>query len=253
MAALGSVLNNKYSEGYPKRRYYAGNEFADIVESLAIERAKALFKVPHANVQPYSGSPANFAVYAALCKPGDTIMGQNLPDGGHLTHGWKVSVTGEFFKSVPYHVKSDGYIDMDEVRTLAQQNNPPPPRNPTRPVKVGSVTIGGGNPIVVQSMCATKTADVEATVAQVNQLAAAGAGVVRIAVDTPARLRGPGRNPPADDGESLGRSPGKLPAGGRRRPAGRQNPLQSRPSVPSRAEPPLAGQGPVPGRRGRRA
>jgi glycine hydroxymethyltransferase len=121
---LGTVLNNKYSEGYPNKRYYAGNEFADIVESAAIERAKRLFKVPHANVQPYSGSTANFAVYVALCKPGDPIMGQNLTDGGHLTHGWKVNVTGEFFKSIPYHVKSDGYIDMNEVRDLAMQNRP---------------------------------------------------------------------------------------------------------------------------------
>ncbi len=122
--ALGTVLNNKYSEGYPGKRYYAGNEFTDVVENIAIERAKRLFKVPHANVQPYSGSPANFAVYLALCKPGDTVIGLNLPDGGHLTHGWKVNVTGEFFNSVPYHVKADGYIDMEEVRNLAMQNRP---------------------------------------------------------------------------------------------------------------------------------
>ncbi|MDE1856348.1 MAG: serine hydroxymethyltransferase [Candidatus Micrarchaeota archaeon] len=121
---LGSPLTNKYSEGYPGKRYYGGNEFIDIVENLAIDRAKRLFGVPHANVQPYSGSPANFAIYAALCKPGDTIMGLNLPDGGHLTHGWKTSVTGQFFNSVPYHVKPDGYIDIDEVRTLAGENRP---------------------------------------------------------------------------------------------------------------------------------
>ncbi len=121
---LGTVLNNKYSEGYPKKRYYGGNEFIDQLESIAIERAKGLFKVPHANVQPYSGSPANFEVYAAVCKPGDTIMGLNLTDGGHLTHGWKTSVTGEFFKSVPYHVKADGYIDIDEARKLAMENRP---------------------------------------------------------------------------------------------------------------------------------
>ncbi|MDE1871023.1 MAG: serine hydroxymethyltransferase [Candidatus Micrarchaeota archaeon] len=124
ISALGTVLNNKYSEGYPKRRYYGGNEFIDNIESIAIERAKALFGVPHVNVQPYSGSPANFAVYAALCKPGDTIMGLNLTDGGHLTHGWKTSVTGEFFKSVPYHVKADGYIDIDEARKLAMESRP---------------------------------------------------------------------------------------------------------------------------------
>ena len=121
---LGTALTNKYSEGYPGKRYYGGNAFIDIVENLAIERAKKLFKVPHANVQPYSGSPANFAVYAALCKPGDTVMGLNLTDGGHLTHGWKTSVTGMFFNSVPYHVKADGYIDLDEARKLALANKP---------------------------------------------------------------------------------------------------------------------------------
>ena len=122
--ALGSVLTNKYSEGYPGKRYYGGNQFIDIIETLAIERAKVLFKVPYANVQPYSGSPANFAVYAALCGRGDTIMGLNLTDGGHLTHGWKTSMTGQFFNSVPYHVKADGYIDIEEVRTLARKEKP---------------------------------------------------------------------------------------------------------------------------------
>ncbi len=122
--ALGTVLNNKYSEGYANRRYYGGNAFVDNIETIAIERAKSLFRVPHANVQPYSGSPANFAVYVALCKPGDTIMGLNLSDGGHLTHGWKVSATGMFFNSVSYHVKADGYIDMDEVRSLAMKSRP---------------------------------------------------------------------------------------------------------------------------------
>ncbi|MGC8538504.1 MAG: serine hydroxymethyltransferase [Candidatus Micrarchaeia archaeon] len=124
MEAVGSVLTNKYSEGYPGRRYYGGNEFVDKIESVAIERAKALFGVPYANVQPYSGSPANFAIYAAVCKPGDVVMGMNLTDGGHLTHGWKTSVTGQYFKSVPYHVKSDGYIDIDEARKLASENKP---------------------------------------------------------------------------------------------------------------------------------
>ncbi|HXX88202.1 MAG TPA: serine hydroxymethyltransferase [Candidatus Acidoferrum sp.] len=122
--AMGSVLTNKYSEGYPGKRYYGGNEIVDVVERLAIERAKRAFGVAHVNVQPYSGSPANFAVYVAVCKPGDTIMGLNLPDGGHLTHGWKASATGQFFNSVPYHVKPDGYIDLDEVRRLAKENNP---------------------------------------------------------------------------------------------------------------------------------
>ncbi|MBU6323607.1 MAG: serine hydroxymethyltransferase [Patescibacteria group bacterium] len=124
MEAMGSILTNKYSEGYAGKRYYNGNEFIDEIETLAMERAKKLFKVPHANVQPYSGSPANLAVYLATCSPGDTIMGLALPEGGHLTHGWKVSATGLFFKSVPYHVLADGRIDMDEVRELAKKHRP---------------------------------------------------------------------------------------------------------------------------------
>lgn len=124
MEAMGSILTNKYSEGYAHKRYYGGNEFIDQVELLAIERAKKLFGVPHANVQPYSGSPANLAVYMATCNPGDVIMGLNLPDGGHLTHGWKVSATAIFYKSVPYHVKKDGRIDMDEVWRLAKEHKP---------------------------------------------------------------------------------------------------------------------------------
>lgn len=124
MEAMGSILTNKYSEGYPHKRYYAGNEFIDDIELLAQQRAKSLFDVPHANVQPYSGSPANLAVYLAACNPGDTIMGLNLPDGGHLTHGWKVSATAIFYKSVPYHVKEDGRIDLDEVWQLAKEHKP---------------------------------------------------------------------------------------------------------------------------------
>ena len=124
LSAVGSVLVDKYSEGYPGKRYYGGNEFIDQVEKLAQERARTLFGVPHVNVQPYSGSPANFAVYLATCQPGDTIMGLNLPDGGHLTHGWKVSATAIFFKSVPYHVREEGRVDLDEVRRLAQEHKP---------------------------------------------------------------------------------------------------------------------------------
>lgn len=124
LEALGTIFTNKYSEGYPGRRYYGGNENVDDVERLAQDRAKKLFGVPHANVQPYSGSPANLAVYLATCQPGDPIMGQNLPDGGHLTHGWKVSVTGTYYRSVPYHVRSDGYIDFDEVWQLAREHRP---------------------------------------------------------------------------------------------------------------------------------
>ena len=124
LEAMGTIFTNKYSEGYPGRRYYGGNENVDEVERLAQERARRLFGVPHANVQPYSGSPANLAVYLATCQPGDPIMGQNLPDGGHLTHGWKVSVTGTYYRSIPYHVKADGYIDIDEVRSLAREHRP---------------------------------------------------------------------------------------------------------------------------------
>jgi len=124
MEAMGSILTNKYSEGYPNRRYYGGNEFIDQIETEAIERTKKIFGVPFANVQPYSGSPANLAVYVAICKPGDTVMGLNLPDGGHLTHGWKYSATALFYKSVPYHVREDGRIDMEEVRKLAHEHKP---------------------------------------------------------------------------------------------------------------------------------
>jgi len=122
--ALGSMFTNKYSEGYPRKRYYGGNEYVDNVEELAQARAKKLFGVPHVNVQPYSGSPANFAVYVAVCEPGDTIMGLNLPDGGHLTHGWKVSATAKFFKSIPYHVREDGRVDLDEVWRCAKAHKP---------------------------------------------------------------------------------------------------------------------------------
>ncbi len=122
--ALGSVLTNKYSEGYPKKRYYQGNKNADNAEILAIERAKKLFKVAHVNVQPYSGSPANLAILTALCKTGDTILGHALPDGGHLTHGWKASVTGQLYNGIQYHLDKNGYIDLEEVRTLAKKHKP---------------------------------------------------------------------------------------------------------------------------------
>src|SRR5499427_2325491 len=123
--ACGTVLQNKYSEGYPGKRYYEGQQYIDQIEQLAIDRAKALFSVDHANVQPYSGSPANLAVYLAFCKPGDTIMGMALPAGGHLTHGWNVSITGKFFRSVAYGVKKEtGRVDLDEVRALALKERP---------------------------------------------------------------------------------------------------------------------------------
>jgi glycine hydroxymethyltransferase len=125
LEANGSVLVNKYSEGYPGRRYYEGNEVIDEVERLAISRAKELFGAEHANVQPYSGSPANLAVYLAFLQPGDTVMGLSLPAGGHLTHGWGVSATGIWFKAVHYGVGRDsGRVDMDAVRELAVANRP---------------------------------------------------------------------------------------------------------------------------------
>ncbi len=124
LQAMGSILTNKYSEGYPKKRYYGGNQFIDEVELIAIERVKKTFNVVHANIQPYSGSPANFAVYMAVCQPNDTIMGLHLPDGGHLTHGFKASYTGQLFNSVPYHVRKDGYIDLEEVEKLAMEHKP---------------------------------------------------------------------------------------------------------------------------------
>jgi glycine hydroxymethyltransferase len=120
LEASGSVLTNKYSEGYPGRRYYEGQQIIDQVETLAMERAQALFGVDHANVQPYSGSPANLAVYLAFLEPGDTVMGMALPAGGHLTHGWRVSVTGKWFNSVQYGVRAD----TDEVRDLAMAERP---------------------------------------------------------------------------------------------------------------------------------
>ena len=125
LEASGTVLTNKYSEGYPGRRYYEGQQVIDQVETVAIERAKALFGVDHANVQPYSGSPANLAVYLAFCQPGDAVMGMALPMGGHLTHGWNVSVTGKWFRPVQYNVRKEtGRVDMDEVRELALAERP---------------------------------------------------------------------------------------------------------------------------------
>ncbi len=125
LAATGSVLTNKYSEGYPGKRYYEGQQYIDKVEQLCIDRAKSLFGAEHANVQPYSGSPANLAIYFAFLKPGDTVMGMGLPAGGHLTHGWNVSITGSYFRAVQYGVRKDTHrIDFDEVRDLARKEKP---------------------------------------------------------------------------------------------------------------------------------
>ncbi|HET8684587.1 MAG TPA: serine hydroxymethyltransferase, partial [Micromonosporaceae bacterium] len=125
LEATGSVLTNKYSEGYPGRRYYEGQQLVDPIEQLAAARARELFGVAHANVQPYSGSPANLAVYLAFLQPGETVMGMALPMGGHLTHGWGVSVTGRWFRAVQYGVgRESGRVDLDEVRDLARQERP---------------------------------------------------------------------------------------------------------------------------------
>lgn len=125
LEATGSCLTNKYSEGYPQRRYYEGQEFIDPIEELACDRAKRLFKVEHANVQPYSGSPANLAVYYALLEPGEKIMGMSLPHGGHLTHGWKVSATSRFWQAVQYTVnKKTKLLDYDAIRSLALKERP---------------------------------------------------------------------------------------------------------------------------------
>jgi glycine hydroxymethyltransferase len=125
LEAQGSVLTNKYAEGYPGKRYYGGCEFVDIAEQLAIDRAKALFAAEHANVQPHSGSQANMAVYFSVCKPGDTILGMNLAHGGHLTHGSPVNFSGKLFNIVPYGVRREtGRIDYDEVERLALEHRP---------------------------------------------------------------------------------------------------------------------------------
>ena len=124
MEAQGSQLTNKYAEGYPGKRYYGGCEYVDIVEQLAIDRAKALFGADYANVQPHSGSQANFGVFTALLNPGDTILGMNLAHGGHLTHGSPVNLSGKLYNVIPYGIDESGKIDYDELAALAQQHKP---------------------------------------------------------------------------------------------------------------------------------
>ncbi len=124
LEAMGSILTNKYSEGYAGKRYYGGNAHIDEIEKLAIERAKELFGAEHVNVQPYSGSPANLAVHLAFLKPGEKTMGMSLDAGGHLTHGFKVSISGRYFDSVSYGVDSNGYIDYEQVMKLAKKHQP---------------------------------------------------------------------------------------------------------------------------------
>ena len=124
MIAMGTPLTNKYAEGYPDKRYYGGCECVDVVEKIAIERACKLFGADHANVQPHSGAQANTAVYFALLKPGDTVLGMNLAHGGHLTHGSPVNMSGSYFNFVPYGVSDDGFIDYDELEKIAKEANP---------------------------------------------------------------------------------------------------------------------------------
>ena len=124
MAAMGSVLTNKYAEGYPGKRYYGGCECVDIVENIAIDRAKELFGAEFANVQPHSGAQANQAVYFSMLKPGDTVMGMNLAHGGHLTHGSPVNMSGAIYNFVPYGVNDDGFIDYDEMERIAKECQP---------------------------------------------------------------------------------------------------------------------------------
>ena len=124
MIAMGTPLTNKYAEGYPEKRYYGGCECVDVVEKIAIERACKLFGAEHANVQPHSGAQANTAVYFALLKPGDTVLGMNLAHGGHLTHGSPVNMSGSYFNFVPYGVNENGFIDYDELEKIAKENNP---------------------------------------------------------------------------------------------------------------------------------
>ena len=124
MAAMGSVLTNKYAEGYPAKRYYGGCEYVDVVEDLARERAKKLFGCEYVNVQPHSGAQANMAVFFAILQPGDTFMGMNLAHGGHLTHGSPVNMSGKYFNVVPYGVNDEGFIDYDEVLRIAKECKP---------------------------------------------------------------------------------------------------------------------------------
>ncbi|MDE7309364.1 MAG: serine hydroxymethyltransferase [Lachnospiraceae bacterium] len=124
MAAMGSILTNKYAEGYPGKRYYGGCEYVDVVEDLARERAKELFGCEYANVQPHSGAQANMAVFFSMMQPGDTFMGMGLSDGGHLTHGSPVNMSGKYFNIVPYGVNEDGFIDYDEVLRIAKEAKP---------------------------------------------------------------------------------------------------------------------------------
>lgn len=124
LLAAGSVLTNKYAEGYPGKRYYGGCAYVDVVEEIARERAKKLFGAGFANVQPHSGANANLAALFALCQPGDTVMGMNLAHGGHLSHGSPVNISGKYFNIVPYGVNDDGYLDYEQMKKIARECRP---------------------------------------------------------------------------------------------------------------------------------
>src|SRR5215216_5680024 len=124
LQAQGSILTNKYAEGYPTKRYYGGCEYVDVVEQLAIDRAKQLFNADFANVQPHSGASANFAVFTAFLKPGDTFLGMDLSNGGHLTHGSPVNFSGILYKAISYGVDASGYLDYEQMRALARERRP---------------------------------------------------------------------------------------------------------------------------------
>lgn len=124
LRAMGSILTNKYSEGYPGKRYYGGNEFVDEIENMGRDYAKRIFGVDHVNLQPYSGSPANQAVYFALCNPGDKVMGFNLLYGGHLTHGWKVNFSGKFYNAIQYTTDKNGFLDYNAIEKMVKEEKP---------------------------------------------------------------------------------------------------------------------------------
>ena len=256
LEASGSVLTNKYSEGYPGRRYYEGQQFIDPIETIARDRAKALFGVDHANVQPYSGSPANLAVYLAFAQPGDTIMGMALPMGGHLTHGWSVSATGKWFRPVQYGVRHDtGRVDLDEVRDLALKEQP-------------KIIFCGGTAIprtidfpAFAAIAAEAGAVLVADIAHIAGLIAGGAhpspvgyaGV--ITTTTHKTLRGPARR--HDHVHRRARVRGgprgvPRPAGRAAQPhhgGDRGGAARGRPARVPRLRPPGGGQRPGPGRR----
>ena len=158
MEATGSVLTNKYSEGYPGKRYYEGQQYIDQVESLAIQRAKELFGAEHVNVQPYSGSPANLAVYLAFLQPGDTILGMALPHGGHLTHGAKVSISGKYFRAEAYSLDpATGLLNYDAIREQALPAGRRSSLPATPPTRASSTSPGSARLPMYAALCCWST------------------------------------------------------------------------------------------------